>query len=43
MTETKCRYEKPLMKVYLLPSRQQLLAGSGGLEDYNRPTGPYNW
>ena len=35
-------YEKPSMKVFELKQQPQLLAGSGGLEDYNWPTVPTN-
>ena len=43
MTAKNRKYEKPSMKVFELKQSPQLLAGSGGLDDYNRPTGPYNW
>ena len=36
-------YLTPQMEVVEIEYKQQLLAGSGGLDDYNRPTGPYNW
>ena len=36
-------YEKPAMQVYELRQQPQLLAGSGGLDDYNRPSDPLNW
>ena len=36
-------YVKPAMRVFELSNQPQLLAGSGGLDDYNRPDNPLNW
>ena len=35
-------YEKPAMQVYELSQQPQLLSASG-LDDYNRPSQPYEW
>lgn len=44
-TKKNRKYEKPAMRVFELKQQPRLLAGSGegGLNDYNRPNGPYNW
>lgn len=36
-------YEKPSMKVYELKQQPQLLAGSGGTDNYTPDNTPYNW
>ena len=45
MNKKKQPYVKPRCEVYDLPQNPKILAGSGegGLDDYNRPSGPYNW
>ena len=45
MNKKKQPYVKPRCEVYVLPQNPKILAGSGegGLNDYNRPSGPYNW
>ena len=45
MNKEKQPYVKPRCEVYALPQNPKILAGSGegGLDDYNRPSGPYNW
>ena len=45
MNNKKRPYLKPRCEVYDLPQNPKILAGSGegGLDDYNRPSGPYNW
>ena len=45
MNKKKQPYVKPRCEVYVLPQNPKILAGSGegGLDDYNRPSGPYNW
>ena len=36
-------YAKPAMRVFGLTDCPELLVGSGGLDDYNRPPTPYEW
>ena len=39
----KLKYQKPAMRVFELRKQPQLLVGSGGLDDYNRPPTPDEW
>ena len=43
MTTKKREYEKPSMQVFELEQQPQLLAGSGGTDNYTPDNTPYNW